>query len=255
MRIHTLYSGSKGNATRIISESGDTDVLIDVGVSWTKIKKLTYRNYKPTAILVTHEHYDHITGVGVAGRATGSPIHILEKCYNAKKPGFFKGCDIHFFESGDLLDFGELQFQSFSVRHDCNDICCFTVYEPETDKKLAFLTDTGAITRLIAEHIKDCDAYCIEMDYDTDKLAAHKEYDPILKQRISSPWGHLSNQQSLEYIEENINFGKVEFICALHLSENTNSPELVSEQFEKRFGKLRAEKFHCAPTPDILTLN
>jgi phosphoribosyl 1,2-cyclic phosphodiesterase len=257
MIFHPLHSSSKGNVTRFQSKSGDADILVDVGTSWKKVTDKVGKDYKPDAIFVTHDHSDHLKGVGIAARKTGAPIYILERCYAftvEKKPDFFKDCQVHFFEAGDTLKFGSLSLDTFSVRHDSADVVNFTIHDSASDIKLAFITDTGIITKLIEISVEGCDVYCIEFDYDTVKLAEHEGYDPALKSRISSHWGHMSNQDSIKFIKKNLDLNRIKLIMPLHLSDNTNSPELVRSQLIDEFGEEHMDKFVIAPTDNEIKL-
>lgn len=255
MKIQLALSSSKGNATRIVASDGKGDILIDVGASWTKVcNAIGNKKYAPDFIFITHEHGDHIRGVGVAGRKTGAPIYILEKCYETiinKKKEFFKHCDVRFFKTGDIIEKGSLKLDTFSVRHDSTDIACATIYDSSVNKKLGFLTDTGAVTPLIKFKLKDCDALCIEMDYDEEEMNNCDLYDPALKRRIRSNWGHMSNQAALRYIEE-VTPDKFEFIACLHLSENTNSPDIIRKRVMEKFAS--DDKFMIAPLTNEIIL-
>lgn len=255
MKIQPILSSSKGNATRITANSGNGDILVDAGGSWKSITDgIGDKKYKPDIIFITHDHSDHISGAGVAGRKTGAPIHILQKCEEAivgKKKTFFKNCSVTHYEPGKEIIVGDLKIVPFSVRHDSADICCLTVEDKGIDKKFGLLTDTGIITPLIKYHLGTCDAISVEMDYDEIDLLNYDGYDPFLKRRISSNWGHMSNQQALEFVKES-GLDKYQFILCLHLSENTNSPERVMERITEEFGD--TSKFIIAPQTSPIEL-
>jgi phosphoribosyl 1,2-cyclic phosphodiesterase len=215
----------------MVIETENTKIMIDAGLSYKKMCEHYGEEIIPEALFISHEHADHISGAGILGRKTGCPIYLAEPCYKAKQEHdekFFKGCEIKFISGGD----------------DSAASVGFIVTELSTNKKFGFLTDTGLITPLIRSQLDGCDAYFLECDYDTESLEKYAEYDEFLKDRIKSPIGHLSNQQSLEYIHTYLNLEKVAWIILGHLSQNTNSPELLKEQCESKLPKKYWNKVH-----------
>lgn len=241
-------SSSGGNCTIIKSEN--TEIMIDAGASFKKIEEKYTQTFqkdldKLDALFISHEHSDHVAGAGVVGRKLNCPIFIPEKSYN-KKPDLFKNCVVNFVQGGDVIPIGDFSIKTFSTRHDSEECIGFVVTEIKTNLKIAYLTDTGSISKLIRESLKDCDGYMIESDYDEESLMKYAEYDEFLKERIRSDFGHLSNQQSLEYVNNYLNLDKTHWILFGHLSERTNSPDLLKEQIEYKFPERHWDKFHVA---------
>lgn len=236
MKVKLLHSSSSGNCT--IVEGENTKLMIDAGLSYKRIKEAYGEDPKLDALLITHEHSDHISGAGIVARKTECPIYIPEKSYLAKEK-LFNDCSINYIEGGQTIEIGDFTISAFSTRHDSEASNGYVITENATMKKFGFLTDTGGITKLIRDALSDCDGYFIEADYDEDELEKCAEYDDILKERIKSPYGHLSNQQSLEYVNTYLNLEKATFVAFGHLSKNTNSPEILQSRIEyfipKRF--------------------
>ena len=244
MEIRSIASSSKGNCTVI--SSGDTNILIDCGISAKQIAKLSGLD-SFDAVFISHEHGDHIGGVGVMGRKHCMPIYIHEESYKAKKnyEKFYKNCDIIYWEPEEDITVGDLTVHNFTSRHDSCYSYGFTVSEKD-GKKLGYLTDSGSISKLMLNSLKGCDAYFLEADYDKELLENHDDYAPILKERIMSNWGHLSNDQTMKLIKD-LDMEQPEFIIFGHLSDKTNSPELVLEALEKTQPKWDMNKIFIAP--------
>lgn len=241
MKIKFLYSSSSGNST--IIETADTCIMIDCGVSYKKVKE-SYGGDPPlTAILATHEHSDHVTGMGITARKVGCPIYISQKCFE-KKQHLFEDCVINYLEGGDTVEVGDFSIFAFSTRHDSENSLGFVITEKATGKKYGHLTDSGSISKLIKETLVGVNCMFLEADYSEKALETYDGYDPTLKDRIASPWGHLSNEQTMEYIQNNVDFGKMEWIAIGHLSHNTNSPEMVKTAMEYKLPKGNWDKIH-----------
>ena len=188
---------------------------------------------------------DHIQGAGVTARKLKCPVYIAEKCFE-KKAYLFDKTPVNYIIGGDVVKVGNFSIKAFSTRHDSEECLGFVITEKDTNKKLAFLTDTGSITKLMREVMRDCDAYMIEADYDEEGLEKNAEYDDILKQRIRSDFGHLSNTQALEYISNNVDLNKTQWILFSHMSENTNSPEILEKQAQFKLPEIHWGKIHIA---------
>lgn len=241
MKIKFLCSSSSGNATLITGVN--ENIMIDAGPSYKTLKEANGGlDLSVQALFITHEHGDHIKGAGVLGRKTDCAIYIPEKCY-LEKIDLFDSCNIQFVEGGDEIDLEEFTVKAFSTRHDSVDSVGYIITEKSTGKKFAFLTDTGVITALIREHVKDCHIYFIESDYDEEELEKNAEYSDELKTRISSPYGHLSNQESLKYISS-LNFDMTDLIVMGHLSKNTNSPFILSSRIDQILDKKWKDKIY-----------
>ena len=108
-------------------------------------------------------------------------------------------------------------------------------------------------TPLMKNYLKDCDAYLLEANYDVKMMEDYDEYDQIHKDRVTSPVGHLSNDQCVEFIDENVDLEKVQFILLGHLSPRTNSPDVIEKQFMEKLGSF--DKFHFAPSEEFFVLD
>lgn len=253
MQLINLMSGSSGNST--IIKSDDVEIMIDAGGSFKKIaekyksllnKDLTDLN----GLFISHEHGDHITGAGIIGRKLKCPIFIPEKSYEKKK-NLFNECIINYINGGETIKIKHLEIKPFNTRHDSEACVGFVIIDTLKNKKLGYLTDTGSITKLIKESLRDCNAYMIEADYDEEGLEKCAEYDDILKERIRSDFGHLSNDQALDFIYNNINIDSVDWILFSHLSEKTNSPDILMNKVKYKFPERYWNKFHVAESIEL----
>ncbi|HET9531557.1 MAG TPA: MBL fold metallo-hydrolase [Blastocatellia bacterium] len=227
MRVIILGSGSSGNAVYV--ESGDTNVLVDVGLSAKETaRRMTEAGIdsaRLTAIVVTHEHADHIKGVRVMSKTAAVPVFISDatraECrFAAEGEGMRWGEAI---SSSEPFQIGSLDFHPFAIPHDGVDTFAFTVQSRGV--KVAIVTDLGYVTRLVAERLRGSDLVVIESNHDRDMLKVGP-YPWPLKQRIASNTGHLSNDETARWIREDFD-GRAQYIVLAHLSRQCNHPELA----------------------------
>lgn len=250
MIIRYLYSSSSGNATLIFDDK--TTIIIDAGVSYKKlIEANNDEDFKLDAIFVTHEHSDHVSGLGVLGRKAKVPIFIPEKSYEKIKKTL-KGCKINFIKGGETYTVGSLEVSAFSTRHDSLESVGYTVQSDSG--KYGHVTDTGVMTALVTDAIKGCNGLFIESDYDFYELDKYEEYDDMLKARIQSNTGHLSNQQVVKYLIKEANFDELNWVMLGHLSPRTNSPDILNKLLVKYvpFEKLPKIRIFNEPTTLVI---
>ena len=247
MNIQIIASSSDGNCTHIYSEKAN--ILIDIGIAARTVVSKTGRKAFD-AIFISHEHADHIRGAGTVGRATGAPIYINEHVYNKSKH-ILRDCNIVLYDAGESIIIGDLEIQNFSSRHDS--VYSYGYIVKHDEKRLAYLTDTGSWTKLMLKHLKDCDAYILETDYDHDALMAYEYYDDFLKERISSNWGHLGNDQTMRLIKQ-LKVINPAFIVFAHLSKRTNTSDLVLAEAYSAFPDWNKDIFKVAPLDHELIL-
>jgi len=218
-----LASGSKGNA--IFISNGSTSILVDAGLSGIEIeRRLRSTGLNPEdldAIIVSHEHTDHIQSVGVLSRRFDLPVYINSKTKKAASSQLKNINDIRYFECGSAFMLKTLALHPFSISHDAEDPAGFTL--KQNGSKIGIATDLGIVTSMVKEHLKDCSLLVIEANHDQTMLA-NGPYPWPLKQRIKGRTGHLSNDDSKNLLNE-IKHNKLEHVILAHLSETNNTHE------------------------------
>ncbi|MES9994382.1 MAG: MBL fold metallo-hydrolase [Candidatus Thiodiazotropha sp.] len=221
-----LGSGSQGNA--LIIETPSVRVLVDCGfparVIEQRLSGLNIDAESLSAILVTHEHTDHVRGVGPLARRHGIPVWMT--------PGTFHGANygklplVHMIDChGGWWSIGDLAIAPYPVPHDSREPCQFLFRT--TGGTLGLLTDTGYITPHIAGILQACDSLILEFNHDPQMLA-NGPYPPSLRTRVGGSHGHLNNHQAIALLKR-LQTSRLQQIVASHLSEKNNSPELVAQ--------------------------
>lgn len=226
MRFASIGSGSKGNGTLI--EVGSTRVLMDCGFSIAQVEQRMARlGCSPgelDAIVVTHEHGDHIKGVGALARRYKLPVWLT---YGTARHQHRLGKlpQQHAFSSHEAFSIGDLAIEPYPVPHDASEPVQFVFSDGA--RRLGILTDVGCWTPHIERCLSNCDALVLECNHDVD-LLARGPYPPSLKQRVGGRHGHLSNAQAAELLSR-LDTGKLQHLVAAHLSEENNSPEHAAQ--------------------------
>ncbi len=230
-----LASGSKGNA--IFVSTPDTAVLVDAGLSGIEIqRRMAAVGRTPDdlkAIIITHEHTDHVKGAGVLSRRFNIPVYVTSDTFNACK-GLGKIDQINFFECGSAFDIGSLAVNPFSISHDACDPAGLTL--KHQGKKIGIATDLGIVTNLVRTHLSRANALYIEANHDPDMLMTGP-YPWHLKQRIQSRTGHISNQNARDLVAQ-ICHKDLDHVVLAHLSEENNCPEKAAIEISKNLDPL-----------------
>lgn len=231
LQISVLASGSSGNATYV--ESPKTRLLIDSGLSGKKIMELMGQiNRDPAdldAILVTHEHSDHICGVGVMSRRYHLDVYANEKTWQAmgNQIGKIKTEHKFLFDKSELKTIGDIDVLSFAVSHDAIDPQFYAFQK--NNKQFVILTDTGYVSDRMRAELKNADAYLIESNHDVSMLRMGP-YPWSLKQRILSDKGHLSNDDGALALVDLIG-DATKRVYLGHLSKENNMKEIARDTF------------------------
>ena len=231
--VSLLASGSSGNATYI--ETSQRKILVDCGLTGKAIAAQMEKIGRSVAdidtILVTHEHVDHIKGIGVLARKYGMDIYANEKTWKAmerKNIGVIKQEQKHLFEPGVTKTFGDIDIVSFSVSHDAASPQFYAFQKDQ--KQFVMLTDTGYVSEKLRRLLYNADAYLMESNHDVDMLRMGN-YAWHLKQRILSDKGHLSNEDGALAMCEMLG-DKTKRIYLGHLSQDNNLKELAYQTAE-----------------------
>ncbi len=223
----SLASGSSGNC-HYISCKGKR-ILVDAGLSGKRIQnRLAEIDVNPeelTEIFVTHEHHDHICGVGVLSRRFDLPIYANGKTWEAmgEKLGRIKTKNIRTFTTNQPVFLEDLKITPYPIPHDAAEPVGFSI--ENSGRKISITTDLGYVSEDIIQQIKDSQLVVLESNHDVDMLKAGK-YPYFLKRRILSDNGHLSNEVAGNTIVELVN-NNVQNILLAHLSMENNFPELA----------------------------
>lgn len=227
MRFSVLASGSTGNAFYI--ETDKTRLLVDAGLSGKQIDRLfTEVAADPKeldGILVTHEHTDHIKGLGIIARKYKLPIYANEKTWKAMEKAIGKiQTDQKFdFAANHVQTFGDIDVESFSVSHDAVDPMFFTFHHE--DKKVALVTDLGYVSERIKKTIAGANAFIFEANHDVSMLQMGS-YPWNVKRRILGDYGHVSNEDCGLALSDVIT-NETKRVYLAHLSKDNNMKELA----------------------------
>jgi phosphoribosyl 1,2-cyclic phosphodiesterase len=234
MRMTILASGSKGNAT--VLSSANASILVDAGISCKEtLKRMKAAGEDPEkldAIVISHEHNDHVVGLQVLARKLRIPVYITEATYHAwrrsardpeGKPAKLER--LEYFAAGKNFSVGDITICPFTTPHDAVDPCGFTFRAGGL--KFGIVTDLGYMSANVKDALRGCDGLMIESNHDLEMLRMGP-YPWMVKQRIMNKKGHLSNTALAEYFERDYD-GQAAFLVLAHISEHNNHPELVRE--------------------------
>ena len=241
--LHVLASGSKGNAAVVEDAATGEGLLVDCGVTAKAlIERCEQAGFDPLrlrAVLVTHDHSDHVKGLGVAlrclrrrarklGVAWQAPaVHALPAVQAAATRAFAEAAEeaeVRPLALGERACFGALAVTPFATSHDAAASCGFRI-EHSAGDALGYLTDTGCLTPEAASALRDVRLLALESNHDPLMLK-NGDYPAMLKARVASDRGHLSNEQAAEALATLLG-PRLECVVAMHLSENNNRPAIA----------------------------
>ncbi len=220
LRFASLGSGSKGNGT--LFESGETTILVDCGFSLKqteiRLQRLGRGLDEIDAILVTHEHSDHLGGVRRLAARSGVPVWMTAGTAREaeRRHGLFDS--IRMISGDDPFSIGGVEVNPFHVSHDAKEPVQFTFSNGR--HRVGLLTDVGEVTPYIESQLDGCEALLLESNHDPD-LLDRGPYPPFLKRRVAGRLGHLSNQQAAALLE-NLDTSSLQHLVVMHLSEQNN---------------------------------
>lgn len=225
IRFATLGSGSRGNA--MVVQSGETTVLVDCGFG---PRELTRRLADAElgadsidAILITHEHSDHIGGAVACSRRFSAPLYMT---YGTRMAGLKNNAvvDVRIVDSHCTFSIGDIEIQPFPVPHDAREPVQYRFSDGRL--RLGVLTDIGMATPHVIDVLGACDALVLECNHDAELLAGGS-YPYALKQRIAGRFGHLENRVAADLLSK-LDTRRLQHVVAAHLSEHNNTPALAS---------------------------
>jgi phosphoribosyl 1,2-cyclic phosphodiesterase len=263
MRMTVLASGSKGNSALVSTDR--TRILVDAGLSCRELlKRMQMAEEDPEAIdalLITHEHQDHVQGVAVLARKLGIPVYFTRATHRAwmrwmmpnkrmtyaawlarrnaapvveeapespqEDPCRLPG--VEYFCAGSGFSIGDIDITPFTIPHDAADPVGF-VFEAQ-GVRMAIATDLGYLPPNVKMAIRNCDVLMIESNHDLEMLR-DGPYPWSVKQRVMSRVGHLSNEAVSDFLEKNYD-GNASYVVLAHLSECNNLPELARVTAER----------------------
>ena len=224
----SLQSGSSGNC--IYVETPGVKLLFDAGITGVQAAERLAAHgrdiRKIDAVIISHDHGDHIRHAGVFQRKYGLPIYVTPATLAAAASRCTLGKlkDVRHFRSSGKLSFGDVQVQAVPTPHDGADGSAFVI--EAGPKRLGIMTDLGHVFQGLTHLVSSLDAVFLESNYDPDMLA-NGPYPAYLKQRIKGPKGHLSNLEAAELLQRAAEAKRLKWACLSHLSEQNNNPDVA----------------------------
>lgn len=238
LEICALASGSNGNCYYIGNEH--EALLVDAGLSARQLQlRLAHCGLDPVrikAILITHEHSDHCRGARVLSKRLRVPVYLTKKTFlgmgRAKQPE-----QVMWFDPDQPFQLGGFEVFPFSKQHDAVEACSFRI--GYSGKQVGVMTDIGEPCEQVKNHFSLCHAVFLESNYDEDMLR-NGPYPYVLKERVASSHGHLSNNQAVRLATEHAS-ADLQTIFLSHLSGENNTPEKAIEAFQSLRKRYRIE--------------
>ena len=225
IRFASLGSGSEGNG--LIVEAGSTRILIDCGFNLAETKaRLARLGLEPghlAAVLITHEHEDHASGVARLARRYDLPVYLTYGTLMALGPTGAMLAQVNVIDGYTPFVIGDLEVHPYPVPHDAREPAQYVF--SDGDRRLGLLTDTGDSTPHIEHMLSGLDALVLECNHDLD-LLMNGPYPPTLKRRIAGRYGHLDNATSARLVG-GIDCSRLQHFIAAHLSAQNNTPDLA----------------------------
>ncbi len=224
----SLQSGSSGNC--IYVETSGVKLLFDAGITGVQAAERLAAHGRDIravdAVIISHDHGDHIRHAGVFQRKYGLPLYVTPATLAAASSRCTLGKlkDIRHFRSGDKLRLGDVQVHAIPTPHDGADGSAFVIDSGR--KRLGIMTDLGHVFQGLTHLVASLDAVFLESNYDPDMLAAGP-YPAYLKQRIKGPKGHISNSEAAELLRRAVDAKRLKWACLAHLSEQNNHPDVA----------------------------
>ena len=225
MQFASLGSGSKGNATLV--RAGDSLLMVDCGFSLRettrRLQRLGVQPEQLDAILVTHEHSDHCSGVARLSRKYAIPVYLTHGTAGTGRcDGSHQLCC---FDSEHCFSLGELEVRAVTVPHDAVEPCQYLFSWRQ--RTLGILTDLGSITPHVLDQYRHCHSLVLEFNHDLPMLHAGA-YPPGLKRRVGGDWGHLNNEQAAQLLRQ-IDGPQLGQLVVAHISENNNTRQKAEQ--------------------------
>ncbi|MDM3872228.1 MBL fold metallo-hydrolase [Porticoccus sp. W117] len=242
MKFASLGSGSQGNATLV--EAADTCLLVDCGFSMREtVRRLDQLQRSPdqlSAIVVTHEHGDHIKGVMPLARKYQLPVYLTAGTAKAVVERS-QQVDIRIVRDAEPFTIGALRVQPVAVPHDAREPVQYLFYHGNLC--LGVLTDLGSVTPYVTQCYQHCDGLLLECNHDLQMLASGP-YPASLKQRVSGPWGHLNNHQSADLLSQ-LECSRLQHLVLGHISLQNNCLERVREAVTPQLSGVGQVHYAC----------
>ncbi len=224
MRFAYLGSGSKGNAALIAQ--GDTLLMLDCGLPLVEVERrmqaLACKPDQLSGVVVTHEHADHLSGVGKLARRYRLSVWMTRGTYALWDDR--AEINVHFITTHAPFRIGALELTPYPVPHDAREPCQF-VFTNAAGRRLGVLSDAGRVTPHMRQTLSGCDALLLEFNHDPHMLDTGP-YAPKLKKRVAGPYGHLSNAQAAELIAS-MDVSALQHLVIAHISQINNTSELA----------------------------
>ena len=228
MKVCNLASGSSGNLTYI--ENGKTKILVDIGLACRDVaSRLSLLGVMPseiTGVVISHEHYDHAKGAKSFSEKYGTAIYAHKKVWpGLVNKGYYHHTGRHVIFDDENFMIGNICISPVEVSHD---VPCFGFSFFDDSNKVSILTDLGCTDKRILQKIQGSKLVYLEANHDEEMLKNGKRYPYVVKKRIASDEGHLSNRASAMFISELVKLGTKQIVLS-HISKENNTPELAYE--------------------------